>query len=272
MHIGFMIPCVYALTTKKDEMTYKKLFNHIVTLGATRQSVRMNPTHLTCDFEISAMNVFKNIFPNSCIKTCFFHFSQSLWRKIQDCSLCSYFISSSVNDLTDGQWKAARGWFNGALDLALIPPTLIQNTWVDLTDNYTPDHDNATTFNDYIVSTYIDYSSTRFMQDGWKFHQEIIERLPRTNNHVEGFNKRINSIFPTHPHIFNFIQCLRQEHEFQHHRAEESLLQVRKRKKISENIDSMLEFHLKEYADGNLTSMELAIKCRECVKVKFIIK
>jgi hypothetical protein len=88
----------------------------------------MNPTHLTCDFEISAMNVFKNIFPNSCIKTCFFHFSQSLWRKIQDCSLCSYFISSSVNDLTDGQRKAARSWFNDALSFALISPTLIQNT------------------------------------------------------------------------------------------------------------------------------------------------
>jgi hypothetical protein len=139
-------------------------------------------------------------------------------------------------------------------------------------DNYTPDHDNPTTFNDYIVSTYIDYSSARVMQDSWDFHQEIIERLPRTNNHVEAFNKRINSNFLTHRHIFNFIQCLRQEHQFQHHRAIESLFQVHKRKKNSENIDSMLEFHLKEYADGNLTNMELAIKCGECVKMKFIIK
>ncbi len=82
----------------------------------------------------------------------------------------------------------------------------------------------------------------------------------------------MNSIFPMHPHIFNFIQCLCQEREFQHHRAEESLFNVRKRKKISENIDSMLEFHLKEYADGKLTSMELAIKCGECVKMKFVVK
>ena len=89
---------------------------------------------------------------------------------------------------------------------------------------------------------------------------------------MEGLNRRMNSIFPIHPHIFNFIQCLRHEHEFQHHRAEESLFNVRKRKKISENIDSMLQFHLKQNIDGDLNSMELAIKCGECVKMKYIIK
>ncbi|CAF4181704.1 unnamed protein product, partial [Rotaria sordida] len=128
-------------------------------------------------------------------------------------------------------------------------------------DNYTPDNGGGTTFNDYIVSTYIDYSSARFVYDLWNMHSEIIERVPRTNNHVEAFNKRMNSVFPTHPHIFNFIQCLRQEHEHQHHRAEESLFNVHKRKKISENIDSMLLFHLQQYSDGNLTAMEIAIKC-----------
>jgi hypothetical protein len=40
---------------------------------------------------------------------------------------------------------------------------------------------------------------------------------------LEEFNRRMNSIFPTHPHIYNFIKCLGEEHEFQHHRVEESL-------------------------------------------------
>ncbi|CAF4710724.1 unnamed protein product, partial [Rotaria sp. Silwood2] len=168
--------------------------------------------------------------------------------------------------VTNEQREHSGYWFNGAIGLALIPPQLIQNTWVDLMDNFTPDTAGGTAFNDYIVSTYIDYSSARFICDLWNVHSEIVERFPRTNNHVEAFNKRMNSIFPTHPHIFNFIQCLRQEHEFQHHRAEESLFNVRKRKKISENIDSMLLFHLQQYTDGDLTATELAIKCGESVK------
>ena len=269
---GFMIPCIYVLTTKKDETTYSKIFSHIVTLGTNRQGVVMKPSHLTCDFEISAINAFKNIFPEAQVKTCFFHYSQSLWRKIQDYSLSSCFLNFDNTDLTDEQCKNARDWFNGALGLALIPPTLIQNTWVDLMDHYTPDNSGGTMFNDYIVSTYVDSSSARFTQDSWNFYNEIISCLPRTNNHVEGLNRRINSIFPIHPHIFNFIQCLRHEHEFHHHRAEESLFNVRKRKKISENIDSMLQFNLKQYDDGNLTSMELAIKCGESVKMKYNIK
>ncbi len=106
----------------------------------------------------------------------------------------------------------------------------------------------------------------------YNVHQYTFKKTRQTNNHVEGLNAQMNSIFPIHPHIYNFIQCLHHEHQFQHHRAVESLFNVCKQKKISENIDSMLEFGLKEYTDGNLNSMELAIKCRECVKMKFVIK
>ena len=51
----------------------------------------------------------------------------------------------------------------------------------------------------------------------------------------------MNSIFPIHRHIFNFMMCLCHEHEFQHHRAEEFMFNIRKRRKINENIDVMFE-------------------------------
>jgi hypothetical protein len=95
-------------------------------------------------------------------------------------------------------------------------------------------------FNDYLVTNYVDYTCARYTHELWNVYFQIIERYPRTNNHIEGLHRRINSVFPIHPRIFNFIKCLREEHEFQHHRAEESLFQVRKRKKVSEDIDSKL--------------------------------
>ncbi|CAF4181719.1 unnamed protein product [Rotaria sordida] len=112
---GFMIPCVYALTTRKDQITYSKLFHHIITLGENRQGVRMRPTNLTCDFEQSAINAIKLAFPGAHVKTCFFHFCQSLWRKIVDCSLSKYFIHPDDNDITDQERKNASYWFNGAI-------------------------------------------------------------------------------------------------------------------------------------------------------------
>jgi hypothetical protein len=56
---------------KKDERNYSKIFRDIVGLGANRQGVVMNPTHLTCDFEISAINAFKNVFPGAQLKHVF---------------------------------------------------------------------------------------------------------------------------------------------------------------------------------------------------------
>jgi len=168
----------------------------------------MNPTHLTCDFEQSTINGFKTVFPNAYVKTCFFHFSQNLWRKIVECSLSSHIKGGDESELTPEQHTNATNWFNGAVGLALIPPHLVQNTCVDLMDNYTVDEPGGDKFNDYLVTTYVDYSSARFKYDLWNVYHEIIARYPRTNNHVEGFNRRMNSVFPTHPHIFTFIKCL----------------------------------------------------------------
>ncbi|CAF0892755.1 unnamed protein product [Didymodactylos carnosus] len=95
-------------------------------------------------------------------------------------------------------------------------------------DLYTADDANATEFNDYLVQTYIDISL--YGINIWNVHDAIINDLPRTNNHVEGYNSRLESNFPKHPHIYHFIELLRDEHLYQHDRAEESDMQIRKRK------------------------------------------
>ena len=82
----------------------------------------------------------------------------------------------------------------------------------------------------------------------------------------------MNSMFPIHPHIFNFILCLCQDQGYQHRRAEESLFSVCKRKKINEIIDSMLLFHHLQYSEGNFTAMELTFECGQSVKINYIIK
>ena len=116
-----MILCIYTLSTKKDELTYSKIFHNIIKLNVDRQGVTMKPSHLTCDFEIAAIEAFKNIFSEAQVKACFFHDSQNLWKKIQKCSLSSYFVGSD-NDFINERRKGARDWFNGALGLALMPP------------------------------------------------------------------------------------------------------------------------------------------------------
>jgi len=264
---GYMIPCIYCLTTKRDEILYKKVFSHIKNLCANI-NLNFSPSKFTSDFELATINACTSILPNVKISACFFHYSQSIWRKIQDLGL-SRLVSSSQRELDNDEHKKADHWILGAIGLALIPKTLVESTWVSLMDEYTPDnYSTASQFNDFMVSTYVENGSARFSKDIWNVYEAIANHHPRTNNHVEGYNRRMKSEFPTHPHIFQFIDILRGEHEYQHHLAEESQVQVRRRKKIHDQIDLKLALLHEEHKNKQLSDMQLAIQCGRAVKTR----
>ena len=94
--------------------------------------------------------------------------------------------------------------------------------------------------------------------------------MPRTHNHVEGYNSRLGSLFPVHPHIFRFIECLRDEHFFQHHLAEQSKIYSIKRKQITEYVNAQLRVLLNDHGIGEITDLELAILCGRTVKIRLV--
>ncbi|CAF1528365.1 unnamed protein product [Didymodactylos carnosus] len=56
---GYMIPCAYCLTTKKNEIAYTKIVNYLIALGQ-KFHVVMKPQRLTCHFEHVTINSFNN--------------------------------------------------------------------------------------------------------------------------------------------------------------------------------------------------------------------
>jgi len=79
---GSTFPCVFALLPNKAERTYDRLLENVKTL-ADERGINLNPEEIMSDFEVGFMNAFKRKFPRAQQKGCFFHFSQCLWRKIQ---------------------------------------------------------------------------------------------------------------------------------------------------------------------------------------------
>ena len=252
---------------------YHKVLQHIIDLGRDI-GLNFHPQRLTCDFEKGVMNVFLSFYPSIKINACLFHYSQSLWRKIKELGLSGYFTrsSDSTSSVTDEERQQAENWFNAAVGLALIPPALIASTWVEAMDELTPDHRGATKFNDYLVNTYLDQQSSHFAVDIWNVHHAITENLPRTNNSAEGYNNRLSNTFPTHPHIYRFIELLRVEHVFQQHKAEESRVQVPKLKKKTKSIDAQLALLLHRHENGDISNLQLAIHCGKTVKTKAMKK
>ncbi|CAF1414934.1 unnamed protein product [Rotaria sordida] len=131
------------------------------------------------------MNAFSKTFSNATITGCFFHYSQCLWRKVQDSKLTRLVSrNASSNDFSDDDKKRADHWFLAAVGLALIPPSLVESVWTEAMDAYTPESRNAEEFNDYMVENYVCQESARFTVDIWNVYNNIRNKLPRTNNAV----------------------------------------------------------------------------------------
>ena len=108
---GFMISCAYCLTSKKDQIVYKKIFNHLITLGS-RMNIRYHLETVTCNFEVAAINTFSRKFLDASIAGYFFHYSQYLWGKVQDLRLTRLVSgNASSNDFSDDDKKRTDHWF-----------------------------------------------------------------------------------------------------------------------------------------------------------------
>jgi len=195
-------------------------------------------------------------------------------RKIQDLGLCRYLLRPLNNNssISDYEQHKAANWFYTAIGLALIPPSVVADTWVQEMDDFTLDHRLAINFNDYLVSTYIDSSSCQFQISIWNVHDAVIQNLPRTNNSVKSYNNRVDNSFPKYPHIYRSIELLPIEHAFQQHKAKETFVHMRKPRKISDNIDAHLARLLEQHAKGEISDFQLAISCSKAVKIKLVKK
>ena len=61
---NFWSHCIYCLTSRQNQVTYEKTFNHLISIGLTHFQIRFSPEALTCDFELRSINAAIYLFPN----------------------------------------------------------------------------------------------------------------------------------------------------------------------------------------------------------------
>ena len=82
-----VVPLVYALLSGKNKSLYTEVLE--VVRNAVRQ-YRINvcvPTKIMTEFELEITNAAKTVFPGAPVSGCFFHLSQSVYRRIQKAGL-----------------------------------------------------------------------------------------------------------------------------------------------------------------------------------------
>jgi hypothetical protein len=83
-------PILYCFLSGKSERLYLKIFN-IIKNKFQNQGINFNPTNIQIDFEFAVFNALRSLWPNTKISGCYFHFAQSIWRKVQNFGLVSRF-------------------------------------------------------------------------------------------------------------------------------------------------------------------------------------
>ena len=77
------LPVLYALLPNKSKATYIAFFNDLRNI-CSQYDLILNPRLITVDFEQSCLKSLQNVFPNSEVKGCNFHFNKCIFRKIID--------------------------------------------------------------------------------------------------------------------------------------------------------------------------------------------
>ena len=201
-----VFPLVYILTPNRTRATYDRVLQALKNLKTPLQ-----PETIMTDFELASLSSFASAFPESRQRGCFFHFSQCLWRRIQEVPdiLQNY---STIPDFALNLKQIAA--------LAFIPPEDVPANYDRLMDTgFFNDNDNLLQpLMAYVENTWIGGVDRRkkrrepmFAITLWNCYESVLTDLNKTNN-CEGFNNGFHSMLgATHPSIFKFIDGLKKQ-------------------------------------------------------------
>lgn len=206
VHIKYldqMIPVVYALLPSKSQEVYLRLFS-LITRLCHQRLLPFQPRRVQTDFEMAAIQAARVSFPMADIKGCFFHFTQAVWRKVQDVGLVVAYKES----------PEIKTFVRRLAVLPLVPLQKIDDVWLDLHGMAPAEVPGVTELCDYMVNTWVDDVRPRFRRELWNHYQTLEQEGTRTNNHLESFHAAFNRSFRTaHPNIFHFVTNLKKRQD-----------------------------------------------------------
>ncbi|CAF0810125.1 unnamed protein product [Didymodactylos carnosus] len=196
---GETIPVVWCLTSCRTQSVYDAIWKKLQKI-AKHMQMPWKVTKCMMDFERAVMNSFHEAFPNIDVKCCWYHFVQSLWRKIQKLGLTTLYETDPM----------VNTWLKQFMALPLISKGLINDGFRLLKDTM-PSNDNTYhKFIKYFEKEYMKRTSMAFWHHG--------SNDMKTNNSLEGYNFRLLTRFGLHPSIWEFMHFLKDEEALVSHR------------------------------------------------------
>lgn len=195
--------------SRKTKESYKKLFGKIKHI-AQQNSIVIEPKFIISDFELAVIKATSEIFAPTVNKTCFFHFSQNIWRKVQSLSLSKLYGENTEFSLKIRHLTA----------LAFLTPQEIPGAFAMLRKIMPEDAKELIEwFDDFYVNGKEKRrygrkirSNPLFPQEIWSVEENNREQIPRTSNQIEAWHRRFESIVTVRsPSLFVIVDEFRKE-------------------------------------------------------------
>jgi hypothetical protein len=158
------------------------------------------------DFEKAAINAVQDVYPDAKIQGCLYHLSQNIYRKVQSLGLQERYQTDAEFSLLMRMIPA----------LAFVPIDEVINVFEELQEAMSPE---GIPVLDYFEDSYIGRKRRRnravplYAHEIWNVNGRVNGNLPRTNNNVEGWNRKMQAAVSCHhPNIWRFITILKREY------------------------------------------------------------
>ncbi|KAK3719185.1 hypothetical protein QZH41_020418 [Actinostola sp. cb2023] len=237
------VPLVYIIMSGRKKRHYVQVLQEVVNVLPEAPEVKK----VVMDFEKALWKAFPLVFPNVSLMGCAFHWSQSVWRKIQDLGLVCAFNED----------QGTHKFLKKLLALPYIPDDKIYEVFMRLQGNATT---NALRqLMDYINKTWVE--TTTWPPSTWSVYGMSV----RTNNDVEGWHNRLNrrAMGKAQLPLYMLIKLLHEESLLT--KIYVRLVSEKKLKRIQRSKYSSLQRHIfdlwESYADRERNATQLLRAC-----------
>jgi hypothetical protein len=198
------VPVFYVLVQSKLLEVYERALREIwLATGKMLKCISF-----TCDFEQNLITAGKEVFKDTTIIPCYFHWKQALRRKLVDLGIPADVITAIAGD-------------GGHIELlTVLPVNQILQLGIPYIRQQTAALEAAnprlTQFWDYFVATWL----KKYKPEDWNLNKVVAQSAPtavqdfvcinRTNNALERHNRALNERFPNaHPNVMTFVNTIR---------------------------------------------------------------
>ena len=227
----------------KRKHDYVAVFKHLKSVLPHQPFVQ----EIVLDFEKAVWRVSSKVFPMATVKGCAFHWSQSVWRKMQEIGLQTLYTSDS------GINKFCRK----ILGLPLLPSDVICEIFTVLRAS-AAGNSKIVDLLEYVQATWLE--SSIWPPTAWSVYKQSI----CTNNDCEGWHNRLNRKAQKHNLPFYVLTTILYK-EAQVVRLQMHLMSNEKLKRYQKSSYAAIQKHLfklwDDYAHGRKSAMQLLAAC-----------